>query len=114
MVSFQNHHREPTWKVTVVFIHASSETPKRVLPVEGRTWAWGRVRLVLFRGTFRERARARGRVRLVLFRGTFRERARRSSRGNWVVPRNIIMKPRPTMRAKKPPAVVESPSSLEK
>lgn len=95
MVSFQNHHREPTWKVTVDFIHASSETPKRVLPVEGRTWA-------------------RGRVRLVLFRGSFRERARRSSRGNWVVPRNIIMKPRPTMRAKKPPAVVESPSSLEK
>ena len=39
MVSFQNHQRETTWKVTVVFIHASSETPKRVLPVEGRTRA---------------------------------------------------------------------------
>jgi len=30
-------YKRQTWKVTVVFIHASSETPKRVLPVEGRT-----------------------------------------------------------------------------
>jgi len=42
VVSFQNHQREPTWKAMVDLHQASSETPKRVLPVEERAIRRGR------------------------------------------------------------------------